>query len=64
MSKNINKPQRYIATTIIGSEESIYLPLLDKIKAYKYDDLVQEMWMIKYTDVTIETFIDGSNPPP
>ncbi len=64
MSKNINKPQWYIATTIIGSEESIYLSLLDKIKAYKFDDLVQEMRMIKYNDVTIETFKDGSNPPP
>ncbi|MGL4617399.1 MAG: transcription termination/antitermination protein NusG [Mycoplasmoidaceae bacterium] len=64
MSKNINKPQWYIATTIMGSEESIYLSLLDKIKAYKFDDLVQEMRMIKYNDITIETFKDGSNPPP
>ncbi|MGL5246184.1 MAG: transcription termination/antitermination protein NusG [Mycoplasmoidaceae bacterium] len=64
MSKNINKPQWYIATTIMGSEESIFLSLLDKIKAYKFDDLVQEMRMIKYNDITIETFKDGSNPPP
>ncbi|MGL5591438.1 MAG: transcription termination/antitermination protein NusG [Mycoplasmoidaceae bacterium] len=64
MNKNINKPQWYIATTIMGSEESIYLSLLDKIKAYKFDDLVQEMRMIKYNDITIETFRDGSNPPP
>ncbi len=64
MKKEMIKPQWYIATTIIGSEESIYTSLLDKIKAYRFDDLVQEMRIVKYNDVTIETFKDGSNPPP
>ena len=41
MSKYINIPQCYIARTIIGSVESIYLSSLDKIKAYKFDDIVQ-----------------------
>ncbi|MGL4647669.1 MAG: transcription termination/antitermination protein NusG [Mycoplasmoidaceae bacterium] len=64
MIKDYNKPQWYIATTITGSEESIYTSLLDKIKAYQFDDLVKEMRIVKYNDITIETFRDGVNPPP
>ncbi len=55
--------QWYIATTIIGSEESIFNSLMDKITAYDFNDHVFGMKIINYKEVKIE-FFDEQNPPP
>ena len=55
--------QWYIATTIIGSEESIFNSLMDKIKAYDFDDHISGMKIINYKDIQVEYF-DENNPAP
>lgn len=58
-----NYSQWYIATTIIGSEESIFNSLMDKINAYDFNDHVFGMKIINYKEVKVE-FFDSQNPPP
>lgn len=55
--------QWYIATTLIGSEESLFSSLMDKIKAYDFEDHVADMKIITYKDIKIQYF-DKNNPPP
>ncbi len=55
--------QWYIATTLIGSEESLFSSLMDKIKAYDFEDHVSDMKIITYKDIKIQYF-DKNNPPP
>ena len=55
--------QWYIATTLIGSEESLFTSLMDKIKAYDFEDHVDDMRIITYKDIKIQYF-DKNNPPP
>lgn len=55
--------QWYIATTLIGSEESLFTSLTDKIKAYDFEDHVADMKIITYKDIKIQYF-DKNNPPP
>lgn len=53
----------YIATTIIGSEQSICNSLYEKIKAYDFDDHIDNMLILNYKDIKVE-FFDNNNPPP
>ncbi len=57
------RAQWYIATTIIGSEDSIFNSLMDKITAYDFNDHVFGMKIINYKDIKVE-FFDENNPPP
>lgn len=61
---NFTKEQWYIATTITGSEDKIKDELMEKIIAYKFQNEVLEMKIIKQRLITIEEFNDTNNPPP
>lgn len=64
MENKLIQKQWYIATTIIGSEESVYDLLIEKIRAYKFEEYVDELKIIKSREITIEIFNDSNNPPP
>lgn len=61
--KNTQSAQWYIATTIIGSEDKIRESLKEKIVAYKFQNEVIDMRLIKHREITIEEFNDTNNPP-
>jgi len=61
---NLNKEKWYIATTITGSEDKIKDDLKEKIIAYRFENEVLEMKIIKHREITIEEFNDTNNPPP
>lgn len=60
----VNEAQWYIATCIIGNEDVVYKELEDKIRAFRLNDVVKEIKLLKSREITIEVFDNKDNPPP
>ncbi len=64
--KNEKKLQAkwYIITSITGNEDVVYKNIEDKVRAYKLEEVVQEMRLLKSKEITVEVFGGIDNPPP
>ncbi len=58
----MDQSQWYVITTISGNEDSVVQNLKSKIKAYKLDDLIQDIKVIKEETKTIEEFTADNVP--
>ncbi len=58
----MDQSQWYVITTISGNEDSVVQNLKSKIKAYKLDDLIQDIKVIKEETKTIEEFTADDVP--
>lgn len=54
----------YIVTSITGNEDTVYQSIEDKVRAYKLEEVVHEIRLLKSREITIEVFDPINNPPP